>query len=393
MEQNNTIMHQKNIIILLFPLLLMNLLKLTKFPYDVRLVGDYSTTLTLIISFIVIFIYILVNRNNILNIFYRNTEIYIIILLLIIIYLISHIVNQNFYEDTTLLKLYLTFTFIILVTNIRWTREHVISIGFMASFVVLFFFLHWMISDFPTNKFVSITRNPNGLGIILYCLLFFLIIPFRYVNLWVKSYFALFILINLTLIYSSTSRSVFLALLVALFSAFVIKKLPTISKYLFPIVVSLMSIFVFLYVKLQDTKLGPILNEYSRDIFNKNFFSGRSDLWYELWAFGMNSPWIGHGIGIKAYEVTSFKYSAHNQFIQVFTETGFIGLIFFVLLLFFIWRKLIKRNLCSVSVWSAAFLLSIIVYQNLEYNLLINNPSLSLIQWLIICIGINFNEK
>ncbi|WP_279401983.1 O-antigen ligase family protein [Piscibacillus salipiscarius] len=164
------------------------------------------------------------------------------------------------------------------------------------------------------------------------------------------------------------------------------------SKLYF-VVLPFVLIFVYFYVTLVNTSFGKQLNELSLKYFSKSFFSGRSELWEAIWQVGLKQPIFGHGIGLQPKEVTEFTLSSHNQYLQVFLETGFLGLIAFCILLFFIWKALLKNSHTYVGAWSACFFIGILFYQSMEYSLFINNLSLSYLQWLIITIGISFNER
>ncbi len=202
--------------LLLFPILLINLLEISSFPGDVKDVGRFTIEYVLYLSAIILLIYTIIYFGKLYNNLIKFKHIYFSLGILGVIYLISHFQNENYVENTTLLYLFLTFTLTIIFINVQWTPNHVVSFGHIVNFFVLFLFLHWFVLDFPIGKFKSVFWNPNGLGIATFCLLFFQIIAIKYVHFGFKIYFMIFILMNLIVLYSTTSRAVFLALILVL---------------------------------------------------------------------------------------------------------------------------------------------------------------------------------
>ena len=378
---------------LLIPFLFISLLTVTSLPKEIRELGMLSSKLILYIGLVIITVHFFMNRLHFLSEIRKYRLVYWGFFLLGIVYLISHIHNTNFYEDTTLLTVFLTFILIVSFININWTPNHIVLIGFIANILILFFVLHWYVLDFPMNRFKSILRNPNGLGIITLIMLFFQIISIKFLNRWGKGIFLIFIFLNLIIMFSTTSRTVWLTLLVILTAFITFKHFNKYFKYLFFIILPSTFLFVYSYINLQDTSLGTKLNDLSKDLFNKNFFSGRSELWSEIWNGIQPSIWLGHGIGTRPRDIADVTSSAHNQYMQIIIDTGLIGLIAFSVLLFFIWKLLLKKiHENDIAKWSACFFIGILVYQSLEVSLFMNNPSYSHFQWLIITIGIGFKD-
>ena len=384
----------KTLAFLFIPFLFLSLLTVTSLPNELREIGRLSSNLILYIGVFILICHFIINRNNFNTDINKLLSVYISFILLGIVYIISHFYNKNFYEDTTLLTLFLTFLLIVTFMNVKWTRNHIIIIGILCNFIILFLILHWYVLDFPTNRFKSIWRNPNGLGIVTLIMLFFQIISIRFLNNIGKIIFLGFILLNLIIMYSTTSRTVWISLIVILISFVVYKHFNRVFSYLFIITLPATFLFVFLYIKLQDTTVGNKLNDLSLEIFSKNFFSGRSDLWYEIWNGTLSSLWLGHGVGTRPRDIADVTLTAHNQYLQIIIDTGLIGLAAFSILLFFIWKILLsKLTENPIAKWSACFFIGILVYQSLEVSLFLNNPSYSHFQWLIISIGIGFVDK
>jgi len=151
--------------------------------------------------------------------------------------------------------------------------------------------------------------------------------------------------------------------------------------------------FMGIYIWLKTTSIGNALNDLSLSIFNKNLFSGRIEVWEQIFHKIMEKPFLGYGVGVDARMFTEQRLTAHNFYLQVLLENGVVGLIIMLLVLFGIW-KLLNRNLESFAArWSACFMLGLLVYENLELTLTQNNLSIAMFQWLIITFGIQFIIK
>ncbi|WP_164667635.1 O-antigen ligase family protein [Virgibacillus doumboii] len=351
-------------------------------------IGNISINLTLIFMFVFLVKSFLEGS----NFDFQLLNVYIAVFLLILIYSISFIISDNA-DSLYFTKLILLFLFILGSMKIQWKPGHIKAIAYLLGIVLLFLFIHWVKMDFPSYKFKSIFRNPNYLAVFLFCMLYFKIIAIKYGSNLERLYFSFLILLNLVLIYNTSSRSVVVAIGVILITWIILRQFTRIYPYLLHIIVTLNIIFIILYVRLKDTSIGIFLDNISRTLFNKSFFSGRSDLWEGVLQAGVEKPVMGYGVGINASDVTEIKLTAHNQYLQTFLEVGLIGFAVFVFLLFCIWKLLIRRLDNFTAKWSACFFLGILVYENFELTLFQNNYSIAFFQWLIITIGITFSYK
>ncbi|WP_269051143.1 O-antigen ligase family protein [Sporosarcina sp. G11-34] len=290
------------------------------------------------------------------------------------------------------IKVLFIFLFILGSVRINWRIIHVKVFAYLLGAFFTFIFLHWISLDFPSHRFKSIFRNPNYLAILLLLMLYFKVLAIKFGNKISRIIFSPLILLNIILIYNTNSRAVLITIGIILLTWLVLKKFPTFSTYLFPTTIIFNLLFLFTYINLPESKIGLFLNEKSIDIFGKNFFSGRQVLWKDMLVQINDKLFFGFGVGTRAGDITEYRLSSHNQYLQLLTEVGLVGLIAFIVLLWSIWILLIKKNNFTSNL-SASFLIGILVYESFELSLFQNNYSIGLLMWLIMTIGINFKDK
>lgn len=371
-------------VFVLFILLIGNIMVRTQ--YDIfDTIGDISINVT----FVFMFVYLIKGYMNQIRIQVPLTNVYISIFLFAVVFSASYYVSERA-DAVYLLKLLLFLTFILGAIRTRWNPKSIKIAAHLLGITVILLFLHWVRSGFPVNEFQSIFRNANYLGVFLFVIWYFKILAIKYGSKLERVYFTLLMVLNLILIYSTSTRSVVIAAVVILFVWVILKQFRNLFPYLFYIVVILNVLFLFTYVKVQNTSLGMFLDNISVKLLDKSLFSGRGDLWVEIWQKVVEKPLFGYGMGTEASDITSFSLTAHNQYFQFLLEQGFIGLVVFLLLLFSIWKLLVKRLNYYPAKLSACFFLGILVYENFELTLFQNNYPIAFFLWLIMVIGINF---
>ncbi|KAA3623831.1 MAG: hypothetical protein DWP94_05075 [Flavobacterium sp.] len=105
------------------------------------------------------------------------------------------------------------------------------------------------------------------------------------------------------------------------------------------VIVSLISLVIFFGVV-----NSPVLYEILFAIFNaEDLASGRSSLYSNAIDVALTSPLVGLGPGAHIYQAGQF-WDSHETFITVFLQGGAIGLIFFLILLYKIFKNFIKNT-------------------------------------------------
>lgn len=117
--------------------------------------------------------------------------------------------------------------------------------------------------------------------------------------------------------------------------------------------------------------------------------SGRQLIWPILFDKVSKSPWIGLGSGILPENLYSTRLSAHNHFLQVYVQTGIIGLSSFIILLALIWRAIGRpRRSEPVGIYLSACFLVLLVHLSLEVFLMQGNPTIGVGAWILFGTGV-----
>ncbi|RPF54180.1 O-antigen ligase family protein [Aquisalibacillus elongatus] len=375
---------------LLFYLLLFNTLGLMTFePF--RQYGRITDHWTLYITVIILLYLFIQQRGLDKNYLY----IYIGISLISISYIITHLYNQNFLHDTTLAYQLLSFAFILALMKINWTKEHILVFGYTALIITILYLTHWIIEGRPTEKYIGFFTNTNVLGVFLFSILYFQVIAIKPSHILLKLALILGSLANVLLIYVSTTRSLLLCIVVILASMGILKLSKKIFSLLFYFIMAFNFIFVIAYIWLDSTKYKSGLNEWSQEQFSKNFFSGRENIWVPSIEHFKESPIVGHFVGIRPVdfmEGTHYVHT-HNIYLQTLLESGIIGFLSFIVLLYFIWKTYLKNLDSNIVQWSASFFLALLIYQSIGISFFQNIPSIGFLHWLIISIGVSLAAK
>lgn len=374
-------------VILLFGLLLVNTFIRTKFD-ALQDIGQVSINLTFVLMYGYV-IKSLINRGR-----YENTltYIYVTLALLIAMFTVSFF-NSDQSNTYYFLQVVSLFFFILGLIRMKWNGRHIKIIGYLLGIATLLLFIHWIMLGFPTHAFKSICRNENYLAVLLFSMLYFNILTIKYSGKLERVLFAVLTLLNFIFMLTTSARSVLVGMIVIILAWIILKQFRRIFPYLIYLVLLGNVLFITVYVWIKGTGIGNALNQLSRTIFHKNLFSGRSELWEGVIHAIAKHPWFGYGVGINASDVIDTNFTAHNLYLQLLLEVGILGFIIFFFLILSIWKVLNARLDNFAAKWSACFLLGILVYETFELTLFQNNYSISMFQWLIITLGINFSAK
>jgi len=155
-------------------------------------------------------------------------------------------------------------------------------------------------------------------------------------------------------------------------------------------------IFILLLVILSGVLLLNIRLDETIQSFNfKNSISQRLDYWQAAFKIIHKFPFTGVGIGNFNIAYTKFKtalsnetYHAHNTFLQIFSEVGFLGFLSLALLLFYVLKtglskiKDSKAKNLEIGILVAA--LTFLIRNLFDYDFYV--PELSSLFW--ICLGL-----
>src|SRR5699024_10660183 len=321
--------------------------------------------------------------------------------------IVSYILFLSFYSALTDIANFkyafriFNYMSLLLLFSLAYLNERkLIFIGIIFSIVPLTLILDWL-SSIETIKYAGYFRNPNTLGIVVYNIFFFqLLMLFAIKNKIIKLIVLLLLLIDLILLYVSTSRSVWIAIIVAfvIYISYNVFSKYKIS-YRLGFIITLLSVitFSYFYPMLYTLDLVSKINSLVIEYTGKNLFSGRQIIWSDLIQLIEKKPLLGYGLSATAYNLAQTNHDAHNVILSILFQSGIIGLLLYSLMLYFLWDALyiekntsFNKNLLKLF---PSFFIGLLVYQSFEMSFIKGGYSISMFEWLFVAIGISLIKK
>ena len=101
-------------------------------------------------------------------------------------------------------------------------------------------------------------------------------------------------------------------------------------------------------------------------------------------------PWWGQGVGFQPEADPQYAgLSAHNLYLQIALQLGYVGVGLFVGFFGAIWASLWRNRRSRMVRLVGAFFIGIIVHESFEVTLTQNNLAIGCIFWLILSFGLN----
>lgn len=264
----------------------------------------------------------------------------------------------------------------------------------MITAVILIFsliacYMQWVAFGCPLSDFSAFWENPNSFGFVLLCwFTFFAMAPLRR-EVRIILCGACFVMVI-----TSSARSV-LASIAILVLIYLLQRRhqgfgASCAKVTSASVVFLAAIlaFVVTYTQLFDTPLGDELNQFSIDVFGKNFYSGRQVIWGQVISAWSDSFLIGHGLHAMPSDFYQTTLSAHNLYLEVALQSGVFGLLAFVgflsALLFAVAKSLPHPGKTIV----VAFFFAVALHQAFEVTLTQNAFMYGMMAWSLFGMGL-----
>lgn len=268
------------------------------------------------------------------------------------------------------------FAQLLAVLAIIIVRPRRVGIGYLVVYLVAIF----LISLFyrPANGF-SLFINKNYAGMVIFFVFSALVIlPIR--RSWLK-YAALGT--ALVLIALADSRSVMLAIAWWAFTYYFLQaKAGARAAFLATVILAAGCTLIYILAENYGLDSGA-------QVAGKSLETGRQVIWRAAIDEIKESPWVGYGLGAlpKSYGSDSHydNLSLHNHHLQWTYQTGLVGLLLFLWLLYRLYRSSLNTKSGAIS---GAFLLALIVQQSFEVVLTQNNLALALAYWGILSYGI-----
>lgn len=143
------------------------------------------------------------------------------------------------------------------------------------------------------------------------------------------------------------------------------------------------------YVFLSNSRYRVQLDLLAEHYTHHRFFSVRDLLWSGAAVQIQEHPLFGNGIGARletaAFYADSSEVSTHNLYIYILMQLGVVGLIFFCILFYKIWKKFIldQRN---TPVYMA-FMIALLLQQVFSLGLVSGKMGFALLSWCILALG------
>ncbi|PTJ10220.1 hypothetical protein BU021_03720 [Staphylococcus simulans] len=259
----------------------------------------------------------------------------------------------------------------------------------VSTLFIIFHFVIWLLQGLP-SQFKSIYPSSNLVGPYMFIALYFILL--KLLGTKKKIFASVILFLGIMVLLASDTRSVllsmFIGFLVFVFWKFISKNFMT-GTVFFGTFMTFIFLVIFLYPSLPKWRYYSVVETWMRDHTGKSLMSGRAEIWSLLNNHLSLKPYFGYGPSTVASDLIGMQASSHNLYMNIALQVGIIGLIIFILLLYFIFIMMITKNKTVISRLSSAFFIAILTHQIFEITLIQNQLSIGLFQWAIIGIGLS----
>lgn len=297
--------------------------------------------------------------------------------------------TERIFQAATFLVVLLCFS------RYSWQKSDLRWLRYVCIILLIIWLALWFVMGRPTNYYTAWCLHSNGFAVLLYCFIAIGLISIALESRLGASE-ALTLSLSLLLLVFANSRSATIALLVTLFTAFVLRapkkvsSLKRLSFILFGAMVIGALAFTVVYPSLLGTQLGYDLDSLSREYLHKNFFSGRQEVWRQVLVAIEGHEAFGLGLSMVPGMIYSTVFSSHNLYLQTILQSGFIGLALVVFLLWLVVERL-SRGGGNVSRIGIAFVIGIMAHECFEVALTQNNFQVGLVCWAVMGITLSLS--
>ncbi|MBB6446842.1 O-antigen ligase family protein [Bacillus benzoevorans] len=297
--------------------------------------------------------------------------------------------HANARSFITLYQFVSVMNFTLYMSSFKWDFYKLKGISNLSMIYILCTVFIWAASGFPI-PFSSIFSNANILAPYLLYLLFFPICMILYKKQNIMLY--LILVSGVLLCVATSARTILLSLLSIVLTYLLwhsITRSKTIFYSFFFFIIMIILAVTFIYPNLSEWDHYRDLERLVWEYTGKNIFSGREVVWSHLISLISQQPFFGYGTGTLVSDISNKTISAHNLYLQISLQGGYIGLSVFILLLFSIWKIFWYGQEDRIVRLSAAYLIATLIHQLFEVSFIQNQLSIGLLQWLIIAVGIS----
>lgn len=346
------------------------------------------------VGFFILFIYAIIyafKKDWSINLKSKLTFIIILNIIYLVLQLSTSLVLQNIYDMTLYSFFVQIMIYIYMLLLIGNKNKNIFNIEKISKTFSIFNFLMIIYLLYNGIRFLYQSDiYENQFGILMLPAMCFFILGTKS---RIKSIFA--IVLSGFIIYLTTRRGPLLAYIVFIFTYIIWGKLTKTRKrykiyFILVITVSIIVPLIYLSLSHPNSVLGSKINLLTIKYTGSRLFSGREQIWPYVIDIISKQPLWGSGIGSNLYDFYSINLSTHNLFLFLAMQTGIIGLVLFVILLFYLWKRFYINN--NNSRIYGSLLVSIIVQQIFSLGLLSGKMALALPVWSLFAFG-TYNHK
>lgn len=277
-------------------------------------------------------------------------------------------------------------------SSYEWTAARVSKVKRLFAALLFAALVYWFVSGRVTNYYAAFYVHSNAFAVVLICACALSLLSMDGPKPKVSDLcvFAM----ALVLLLFANSRSAMLALLVVVALPYLLhavskkRSFLAVARVAFFVVLVAVLAFTVVYPSLIGTQLGYSLEMLSREWLNKNFFSGREVVWKMILDAVKGHEVFGLGLSMVPSMVYETSFSSHNLYLQTILQSGAVGLVFVLLLLWLVLERLGKEGGWQACV-GASLLVGVLVHECLEVSLTQNNFDVGLLFWVVLGISVS----
>lgn len=298
-----------------------------------------------------------------------------------------------------LIQTFLFLCVLISLSQYTWNESRLRMLRAVFGFLILINLSYWFMSGRIVNYYSGIYGHANGFANVIVCALCVEMLVYsssKEKKLRIFDFVFFASCIALLLFANSRASLLATALLFLVFAILVLvgKRggLARISLILFFCTLLIVLVFSVVYPSLYGTELGRNLEALSRDLLNKNFFSGREVVWNIVLESLSGNELFGLGVTMTPSDLYNTGYSSHNLYLQTILQSGILGLMLLVAILFVAVRQLSRDN-NMVSYVGIALIICLLFHECFEVTLTQNNFAYGLMYWALLAISLSAGEE
>lgn len=297
-------------------------------------------------------------------------------------------ISDGLQTTATLIMMIMWLTYL---SSIKWSARLTSWLAYAGcAILALHLAAYPIIPKTDDGTFAGLTTQKNFLGSLCFIVYFF-IRAARAQSLPGKGPPRTLYLLPLLLTLLAHSRGSLIAIIIGEVVSIAWPRLTasrTIFTLILPGLMTALLWFSYFYTLLGDYPWFTSLQDWVYANTGQNIYSGRNLVWPILFNAIGEQPWLGYGAGARpniflVNDNLDVTWSAHNLYLTVLMQTGFIGLAALLFFLTALWLKAfsIRREILVRT--AAPFFFGICVYQTFECQLTQNNLDAGIYLWII----------